>query len=257
MLGFKKSTLLFAVMILSVMILNIFVCLPLWFYFIIFLSYVFVIAVGSARINSGFFLPVTCNGDNMEKSIAITFDDGPVPDSTPRILEILKRTNTPATFFCIGKNVKLQPGLVKQIDQEGHLLGNHSYSHHFFFDFYSARKIKWELTETNSLIFELTNKKIRFFRPPYGVTTPNIAKAVEEGDFDAIGWSVRSMDTVIRNKESLLKKTAENIKSGDVILFHDTVELTVQILQEFIEKVRQQGFQIVRLDHLLKLKAYA
>ena len=65
------------------------------------------------------------------------------------------------------------------------------------------------------------------------------------------------MDTVIRNKESLLKKVTEKIKPGDVILFHDTVEVTVQILQEFIEKVRQQGFQIVRLDHLLKLQAYA
>jgi len=257
MLGFKKSTVLFSVMIMVLMIMNIFLPVSLWFYLIIILAYLLLIAVGSARINSGFFLPVACQGDISEKSIAITFDDGPASDSTPRILDILKRTHTPATFFCIGKKIKLQPELVKQIDQDGHLIGNHSYSHDFFFDFYSSRKIKSELAETNSLFLGLTNKNIRFFRPPYGVTTPNIARAVDQGGFHAIGWSVRSMDTVIRNKESLLKKVTEKIKPGDVILFHDTVEVTVQILQEFIEKVRQQGFQIVRLDHLLKLQAYA
>ncbi len=149
------------------------------------------------------------------------------------------------------------PSLLKQIDQDGHIIGNHSYSHHFFFDFYSKARIRTELDDTNNLVMEIANRNIQLFRPPYGVTTPNIAAAVKEGGYHAVGWSVRSMDTVIQDKEQLLQRTTNNIKAGDVILFHDTVETTVQVLQEFIEKVRKQGFTIVRLDHLLKLKSYA
>lgn len=239
------------------MVLNIFVDFSAWVYVIAILFFLGIIIWGSARINSGFFLPVVCNGSKNEKSIAITFDDGPAADMTPRILEILKATNTPAAFFCIGKKVEMLPSIVKQIDMDGHLIGNHSYSHHFFFDLYSSTRIQTELNDTNKLVMQIADRNIRFFRPPYGVTTPNIARAVKNGSYHAIGWSVRSMDTVINDKEKLIKRTTGNLRAGDVILFHDTVELTVQVLQEFIEKVRMQGFKIVRLDQLLKLQAYA
>jgi len=257
MLGFKLSTGLFISTILILVLLDIQLDISLWIYLIPVLVFVSMLIIGSAKISSGFFLPVTCHGSKESKNIAITFDDGPLEKFTPEILEILKQSNAPATFFCIGKNIREQPDLIKKMDREGHLVGNHSYSHSIFFDFFSKHKISKELNEVNELVQTIIQKELKYFRPPYGVTTPNIAKAVDAGGFTAIGWTVRSLDTLKQNRELLLKRTLEKINSGDIILFHDSEENTLSILQEFIDKVRQRGFHIVRLDQLINLPAYA
>ncbi|TEB41353.1 polysaccharide deacetylase family protein, partial [Flavobacterium circumlabens] len=146
------------------------------------------------RISSDYHVKAFCsNPSEKEKKIALTFDDGPGP-FTVEVLELLKKYNANATFFCIGKNIENHPEIVKQIIEEGHLVGNHSYSHSKFFDFYNAAAITKELQKTDSLLEKFTPGKVKFFRPPYGVTTPSIRRALKITGHQVIGWNIRSLD---------------------------------------------------------------
>ena len=140
---------------------------------------------------------------------------------------------------------------------ENHIFGNHSYSHHFFFDLKSAKVMQAELAKTDEIVEQIIGKKMRFFRPPYGVTNPNLAKAIKAGNYHSVGWSLRSMDTIAKTEQKLLLKITTNLKSGDIVLLHDSVDITIQTLQKIIDAIKAKGFEIVRLDKLLNLEAYA
>lgn len=97
----------------------------------------------------------------------------------------------------------------------------------------------------------------RLFRPPYGVTNPNLKKAIQKGGYTPVGWSIRSMDTVIKDAGKLLEKVTGSLKPGAVVLFHDTSKSTLDMLPAFIEQVKQKGYSIIRLDKMLNLEPYA
>ena len=97
----------------------------------------------------------------------------------------------------------------------------------------------------------------RLFRPPYGVTNPNLKKAIQRGGYTPVGWSIRSMDTVIKDAGKLLEKVTISLKPGAVVLFHDTSKSTLDILPEFIDYAREKGYSFIRLDKLLNLEPYA
>ena len=103
----------------------------------------------------------------------------------------------------------------------------------------------------------VTGLQPRLFRPPYGVTNPNLKKAIMKGNYTPVGWSVRSMDTVIKNETKLLHKIKGGLKPGAVFLFHDTSNTTLQVLPRFFKEVKNQGYHIVPLDKLLHLSPYA
>jgi peptidoglycan/xylan/chitin deacetylase (PgdA/CDA1 family) len=203
----------------------------------------------------GFFLKSICSVKTNEKWIALSFDDGPA-ESTSQVLDILKENEAEAAFFCVGKKISGNEGLISRMVREGHIIGNHSFSHHTLFDFFSSGKMLTDMTQMNQLVKDITGLTPRFFRPPYGVTNPNLKKAVMLGGFISIGWSVRSYDTVIRNQHRLLYKILSAIKPGAILLLHDTSETTVAILPELLKAIQQKGFQIVRLDKMINLKPY-
>jgi peptidoglycan/xylan/chitin deacetylase (PgdA/CDA1 family) len=211
---------------------------------------------GSVFINSGFFIRTICRGDKNQNAIALTFDDGPVSGKTERILEILKEKNVKASFFCIGKNVSTNETIAKQMDEEGHLIGNHSYHHGKWFDLQSKDSMHDELAQTDKAIFDAVKKYPAFFRPPYGITNPNLAGAVKQGSYETIGWSVRSFDTISKSKEKLWNRVTNNLKSGDIVLFHDYCDITIEMLPDFIDHVSKVGLKIVRLDELINKKPY-
>ncbi|MCH5716326.1 polysaccharide deacetylase family protein [Niabella hibiscisoli] len=97
---------------------------------------------------------------------------------------------------------------------------------------------------------------VKWFRPPYGVTNPNLKKAVERMGYTAIGWNVRSMDTVAKDEGVLLNKLKNALKPGAIFLFHDTIDITVKVLPDFISCAREQGYEIAPLDKLLNLQPY-
>ncbi len=146
--------------------------------------------------------------------------------------------------------------MVKQIHQEGHILANHSFSHTNFFDFYSSKKVTEELLQTNALIKETIGRTPKLFRPPYGVTNPNIAKAVSSLGLTSIGWNIRSLDTVIKNPDALYKRVTNRIRPGSILLFHDTGANTIEILKEVILFAQKNGYKIAGLDEMLKLNVY-
>lgn len=213
-------------------------------------------AFGSARISSNYHVKAFCSNPlETEKKIALTFDDGPSV-YTPEVLELLKKYNAKATFFCIGKNIETHPDILQKVIDEGHLVGNHSYSHSKFFDFYNAKKIADELQKTDALLEKFTSKKIKFFRPPYGVTTPSIRRALKVTGHKTIGWNIRSLDGGLKNEELILNRIKKRVSPGGIVLLHDTAPHSVLVLEQFLRFLQKNNYQVVSIEELLNLKAY-
>jgi peptidoglycan/xylan/chitin deacetylase (PgdA/CDA1 family) len=249
------TNLLFAIALLSLVLLGTHYRIHFGWYVILLLLYFVVIALGSYFIQLQFFIASYCNGSSDKKQIAVTFDDGPQARRTSEILDILKTERVPATFFCIGRNIATQENILKRIDSEGHLIGTHSFHHHWSFPLQGKAKIAKEMTQSQKLVFDIIDKKPLLFRPPFGVTDPPLAAAITITGVSSVGWSIRSYDTVISSAEQLLKRVSK-IKNGDIVLFHDAGLQTNVILPAFIEYVRSQGFEIVPLTQLLGINAY-
>lgn len=122
---------------------------------------------------------------------------------------------------------------------------------------YTAKKMQEDLQQMDLEMEKVTGLKPKLFRPPYGVTNPNLVKAIKNGGYTPVGWSVRSMDTVIKDEKKLLGKISSGIKPGAVFLFHDTSITTAAVLPKFIQEVKNKGYHIIPLDKLLALQPYA
>ena len=231
--------------------------MPWWVYVLLLLVYTGVVVWGAMKIHSGFFMPVYCAASTTEKVVALTFDDGPLTFYTPEILDILKQEQAPAAFFCIGNRIEGQEPLLKRMQEEGHIIGNHSFSHHFWFDLFSDEKMLTELRLVDAAVEKVIGKRPRLFRPPYGVTNPNVRRATQTGNYSPIGWNIRSLDTVSKEADKLLSRITDSLQPGSIILLHDSVALTVQILPTLIAHVRKEGYTIKRVDQLLNIPAYA
>lgn len=257
MLNFRNTNILF-ISLLGILIgIDTQVDLAVYPYLILFIIYSLILFYGCYFIDSNFFIKIICSANTEKKEIAISFDDGPAKELTQEILQILNNENVKAAFFCIGSRIEGNEGILNQIKSEGHIIGNHSYSHHFWFDMFSSKKMLDDLKRTDQAIEKITGLRPKLFRPPYGVTNPNLKKAIIRGAYTPIGWSVRSMDTVIKDKIKLLDRINRSIKPGAIFLFHDTSETTLQALPEFIKEVKNRGFSIIPLDKLLHLNSYA
>jgi peptidoglycan/xylan/chitin deacetylase (PgdA/CDA1 family) len=230
--------------------------LSLYFIVVLVVPYLAITIYGSSVIQANYFLRSANKGNPNSKSIAITFDDGPTQTKTEEVLNILKAKNIPAAFFLIGNNIAGKEALLKRMDTEGHIIGNHSFSHNFWFSIKPADKMLADLNQCTDLIKMVIGKQTLLFRPPYGVTNPRVAKAVKAGSYISVGWSLRTFDTNAKNKQALLKKALNNLKGGDVLLFHDWGAYTVDMLADFIDAAKLKGFNFVRADELLDIKAY-
>lgn len=217
--------------------------------------YITLLVLGSIYIRWNFYLYSHCKGKS-EKQIALTFDDGPSTE-TDNILDILKEEEVPAAFFCIGVRVEGKPDTVRRMHEEGHLVGNHSYRHAFGFDWQSSKKMAEEIRTANRAVISVIGRCPLLFRPPYGVTNPNLAKAIRKAKVQSVAWNLRTFDTKARNNNKLLNKTVRKLKGGSIILMHDSMTITREILTDFIHQAREKGFTFVRIDQLLDLKPYA
>ncbi len=228
-----------------------------WYWYALLLAtYIVTLVYGSYFIQSQFFLKTLWQGNRAKKTIAISFDDGPMVEFTPILLDILKVENARATFFLIGKNIQGNELLVQRMANEGHTIANHSFSHTYWFSLNNSKTIYNDLIKCDQEIERVTGKKPKLFRPPYGVTNPMVAKAAAKGNYHCIGWSIRTYDTASKNAEVLLKKSLKNLEGGDIILFHDWGAHTIGIISEFITEARKRGFSLVTVDELLNINAY-
>jgi peptidoglycan/xylan/chitin deacetylase (PgdA/CDA1 family) len=146
-------------------------------------------------IRLNIFLKAQCRIKTKEKIVLLTFDDGPDPVQTPKVLDVLRKHNAKAMFFLIGKNIEAYPEIVKQIVQDGHFVGNHTYSHQGKFPIFSANKMAEELVKTDGILQKITGTSVTFFRPPFGITNIRISRIVRKLNYKVIGWNIRSYDT--------------------------------------------------------------
>jgi peptidoglycan/xylan/chitin deacetylase (PgdA/CDA1 family) len=257
MLNFRNVNIFFISLLLLCVVAQIMASVPVYFYIVLAGVYSLLLFYGCYYIGSNFFIPIICSAKTDKKVVALSFDDGPIAENTLQILQMLKDTNAKAAFFCIGSRITENKAILKQAYDEGHLIGNHSFSHHFWFDMFSAKKMQADMRMMDKAMNNAIGKIPKLFRPPYGVTNPNLKKAIINGNYIPVGWSVRSMDTVIKNEKKLLNKVIGKVKPGAVFLFHDTSKATVAILPAFLKYVESNGYEIVRLDKMLNLQAYA
>lgn len=226
-----------------------------WWLLILLLAFSILLVFGATKIGWNFFITSLHHGDRNKKMITLSFDDGPTETSTA-ILDILRDEKVPATFFCIGKRVSENPEIMRRYHAEGHLVGNHSFFHKSNFDLQNRVKMHAEMEEANTAIKQVIGKKPNLFRPPFGVTNPELSKALDLSGMTSIGWSLRSFDTATKSSAKLSQRLLGNVKNGDIILLHDSMKITASILTAFIQTCRQRGFTFVRLDELLNLKPY-
>ncbi|MBN2613951.1 MAG: polysaccharide deacetylase family protein [Bacteroidales bacterium] len=189
---------------------------------------------------------------NGEKDIFLTFDDGPNPEITPKVLEILEQFNARATFFCIGRNVERYPDVYRQITHSGHSVGNHTYSH-----------LKgWATTNTEYYNdIELAGKFIRsnLFRPPYGKIKRSQLKHLRQF-YNIIMWDIMSSDyDRDTGKEKCLKNVLDNARPGSIIVFHDSVKASdnmLYALPRVLESFSQNGFVMKNLESYIPLASF-
>lgn len=214
--------------------------------------------IGSFHIRWNYHLPALHFNNKVPNNwVAITFDDGPDPNFTLKVLELLQKYNAKATFFCVGQQVKLFGVIAKKIVDDGHTIGNHTYTHSNKFGFLGTQKVMLELQKTNTAIKEVTALNTLLYRPAFGVTNPSIRKAVKRLKLQTVGWSIRSLDTTKRSKKEILERITNKIKKGDIILLHDSSEKTVEVLEQLLLFLQQNKMQSVTVDQLLDIKAYA
>jgi peptidoglycan/xylan/chitin deacetylase (PgdA/CDA1 family) len=223
-----------------------------YYFFIPSIIYLLLLFYGSFFVCSNFYVKAICKGNTSDKKISLSFDDGP-DKNTSEILDILQKYNVKATFFIIGSKIEQEKKVLKRMHKEGHIIGNHTWSHANHFDLFPAKKVEAELRKTNIEINKLTQQNTSYFRPPYGVTNPAIGKAVKNTGMKAIGWNIRSLDT--KSKDSLDKifqRITSKINPGSIVLLHDYSQHIKELLPKVIEYAQGNGYQIVPLNQLIQ-----
>ena len=197
--------------------------------------------------------------------IALTFDDGPLPGATDTLLDTLQSLNAPATFFVIGRFAKRWPDLIRRIDAEGHLIGNHTYDHSRL----SILRGPWywqrQIADTNAAIFDIIGKRPLMFRPPFGTRTPINMPQVRRANQACVMWTRRAKDGVAATTDQILNRLLPDAVDGDVMLLHDGREPasrrdpthTLRAIEPLVHSLRERGLTPGRLDEMLGIRAYA
>lgn len=208
----------------------------------------------SAAIGSGVYVKAMCRAATDEKVVALTFDDAPDPIQTPKVLEVLRQHHVHATFFCIGNQAEAYPDIVRQITADGHLIGNHSYSHSNCFPLFSRRKMQLDLERCDTALAQCTptGNDMKLFRPPFGVTNPTVASAVKSLGYTVIGWNIRSFDTA-RSTESAFYRICRRMRPGSIVLLHDRLPNSHILLERLLKYLHDNDYRIERVDRMLKL----
>ena len=185
-----------------------------------------------------------------DKVISVTFDASWGGDKTMKILDLLDQYNAKATFFLVGIWVDKYPELVKAIAERGHEIGNHSDSHAHFTQITDS-KIRQELESCSDKIEALTGTRPTLFRPPYGDYNSKVITVVRDEGYEAVQWSIDSLDWKNRGVDDLVKRATTNVQPGDIILFHNDSEYIVDALPAILQYYQAQGFDMIPAKDIL------
>lgn len=182
-----------------------------------------------------------------QKTVALTFDDGPHPVYTKKLLDGLKERKVQATFFVVGKNIPGNEDLILQMKEDGHLIGNHTYDHVKICDL-SGREACEQVEKTSQLVFEITGENTEFVRPPFGAWNKDM-----ECSFVMLPvlWDVDPLDWTTRNTELIVQRVLEEVEDGDIVLLHDYYDSSVEAAFRIIDALQAQGYTFVTADQML------
>ena len=182
-----------------------------------------------------------------EKTVAVTFDDGPGAESTMMLLDGLKERNVRATFFLVGENIKGHEDIVKRMHDEGHIIGNHTYTHVILTKIPQEKALE-EIYNTNKIIEEITGEKVKYIRPPCGEWNNDMFFKV---DLQPVFWNVDTLDWKRKDVGGIVEDVVKNVRSGDIILLHDIYDTSVAAALEIIDRLKDKGFVFVTVDEIL------
>lgn len=179
--------------------------------------------------------------------IAITFDDGPHPRFTPRLLDGLKERGVKASFFVIGNLAEKYPELIAREKEEGHLIGNHTYAH-IDIGKLPEEKGREEILRTSAVIKEITGNEVEFVRPPFGSWQK---KLEQEMEMIPVLWSVDPLDWTTKNPDEIVNKVVTKVKENDIILLHDCYQSSVDAALRIIDILQKEGYEFVTVDDMI------
>lgn len=205
------------------------------------------------------FTDAIIRGPKDALGVVLTFDDGPDPKHTPRILDILDAHDAKATFFVIGRKVEQHPEVVKEIVLRGHEVGVHGFAHDRLFSLRGPTRVTADLARAVAAIEKVTQKRPTLFRPPIGHTNPTIARVADQLDLTVVGWSVAGYDGIAGAKAA---RVASRIKAqmddGDIVLLHDAAErddhepVCADALAEILAGAKDKNLRIAKLSDWLE-----
>ena len=221
-------------------------------------AYLVIFILGVSVLKLNFFVKATCRGDSTAKRVALTFDDGPDPAATPNLLEVLRRHKIKAAFFPIGTKTRDYPEIIKQIDQEGHILGNHSFRHAWWTNFLISGALDREIRMAQEAIEAAIGKVPAYFRPPMGLTNPHLRRGLKKHGLSVVGWDVRPFDTTA-STEKVIKRVLKKIRNGSIIALHDTGRVPADLARltdELVTKIKEREYTFSELEELTGVRAY-
>lgn len=187
------------------------------------------------------------SGVKEKPSIAITFDDGPSSRYTGRLLDGLKERSVKASFFLIGENAEENPVLVERIYKEGHLIGNHTYSHVQMTHLSEEAAVR-EIEKTDQVISAITGEHVAYMRPPFGAWQRELEVRME---VLPVLWSVDPLDWTTENVDEIVSKVVTEVEEGDIILLHDCYASSVEAALRIVDILQKEGYEFVTVDRLL------
>jgi peptidoglycan-N-acetylglucosamine deacetylase len=221
-------------------------------------AYLIIFILGLSILKLNFFVKATCRGDTTAKRVTLTFDDGPDPAATPDLLEVLRRHQIKVAFFPIGTKVRNYPEMIKQIDQEGHILGNHSFRHAWWTNFLISGPLDREIRTAQEAIDAAIGKIPAYFRPPIGLTNPHLRGRLKKYGLSVLGWDVRPFDTTA-STEKVIKRVLTKIRNGSIIALHDTGRTPADLARltdELVTKIKEREYTFSGLEELTGTRAY-
>ena len=205
----------------------------------------------------GFFLPVVIRGCTDTNRLALTFDDGPDPVATPKILELLEKYKAPATFFVIGEKAQRHPELMQEIISKGHSVGNHSYHHDVLLMLRSRQTIAVEIRMAQEALSAFGIKPL-IFRPPVGITNPKLGSILKQQGLYCVNFSCRGFDAGNRHIKGLAQRILKKVRPGDIILLHDcmpqganSVDMLLQEIEALLAGLAGKKLAPVSLEQLI------
>jgi peptidoglycan/xylan/chitin deacetylase (PgdA/CDA1 family) len=217
-------------------------------------AYVALVLAGVMTLKWRVFVDAVVRGPRGARGVVLTFDDGPHPRWTPRVLDVLDRHGAKATFFVIGWKAEQHPDLVRAILERGHAVGLHSYAHDRFFALRGERRVRADLERGSAAIERVTGRRPALFRPPIGHTNPIVSRVADALDLTVVGWTIRGRDGLAGARpDDVIDHVRRDLRDGAIVLLHDSPErgdrepAAVRALPAILDAVSSRGLRVVPL----------